>query len=326
MKVSGEPTATRGWDTYWKGTYDTDSFSAGGARHPSIAEFWSETLQRLLLPATTPYRSLDVATGAGAVVDSLLRVAPGASVEVTCVDISESAVKGVSKRFPSVTGVVADARSIPLGDASFDLVTSQFGIEYAGTEALDECARLLAPEGHLVLMMHIRPGIVFNECRASLEAVRRLTRARLVERASRFFEAGFAAVRGADRNPYEKAGRELNPAIRETEAIMSELGQDVAGGTVAKLYADIERIHTRLQHYEPQEVLDWLTRMGAELDAYSQRMASMCDAAIDKKTFRKMRRQLEERGLTLVQAAPLVPPGSSLPVAWTIHATGAAES
>ena len=182
------------------------------ARHPAITAFWDESLPRFL--SREDLRVLDIATGSGAVVDSLFRNATDTPPEVTCVDISAAAVESVSKRYPSVASVVTDARDIPLEDAGFDLVTSQFGIEYAGPDAFDEASRLLAPEGTLLMLMHIQPGVIYKECWTSLDAVRRIKRSKFLPLALDFFEAGFAAVRGADRAPYEKAGVALNPALR----------------------------------------------------------------------------------------------------------------
>ena len=307
MSNTGKPPATRGWDTYWKGTRDADSYASGGVRHPAITAFWDATLPKLLAAGDNP-RILDIATGSGAVVESLFLQATDATPDITCVDISAAAIDSVRERYPGVTGIVADALS------------SQFGVEYAGMGALDEAARLLAPGGELAMLMHIRPGMIYDECRSSRDAVRRTQKAKFVERALAFFEAGFAAVRGADRGHYEKAGLALNPALRKVESILSDLGEDVAGGTIAKLYTDIERIHQRIQHYDSDEVLGWLQAMSQELDAYAERMASMCECALDTKTFRQLCQRLKEQGLTVVEGKPLLPARGSKAVAWRLHA------
>lgn len=320
MTEPQKPAASHGWDTYWKGTRDADSYASGGARHPAITAYWNDVLPGLLTRAEPPPRILDIATGSGAVVESLYRNAGDVPIDVTCVDISSSAIDSVQQRYPDVTAVVADARSVPLPDANYDLVVSQFGVEYAGPEALDEAARLLAAGGSLALLMHSRPGIIYNECRASLDAVRRTRQAKFVPLAEAYFEAGFAAVRGAEREPYEQAGVALNPALRKIDRILADHGEDVAGGTIAKLYGDVERIHTRIQHYDPDEVLEWLRSMNEELDAYESRMASMCEAASDKKAFRGLGQRLENQGLSINRAKPLKPARSSLPVAWILEA------
>lgn len=318
MTTTGKPSVSDGWDTYWQETGDVDSYASDGARHPAITAFWDDSLSPVMGGANL--RVLDIATGSGAVVDSLFRNAANAQPNITCVDISAAAVESVSERYPSVATVVADARAVPLEDERFDLITSQFGIEYAGADAFDEAARLLAPGGTLLMLMHIRPGVIYKECWTSLDAVRRMKQSKFLPLALDFFEAGFAAVRGADRAPYDKAGVALNPALRKVERILSDHGDDVAGGTVSKLYTDIERIHTRIQHYEPAEVTEWLRQMMVELDAYEARMESMCNSALDKKAFRKLRKRLEEKGLSITAGKPLLPGKGSLPVAWVLHA------
>ena len=309
----------RGWDTYWEGTRDAEAYASGGVSHPVVTSFWDKTLGN---PLTTPLGSkiLDIATGSGAVVERLVQQPGTKDCEVTCVDISAAAIDVVRGRFPNVVGVVADARSIPLDSGRYDLVTSQFGIEYAGLAAIDEASRLLAPGGSLILMMHIQPGIIFRECSTALDAIRRTQKSRFVPHSLRFFEAGFAAVNGADRAPYDKAGLHLNPAIQEIESILSEHGEHVAGDTIARLYSDVQQIHGRIQHYDPNEVLGWLRTMGRELSEYEERMASMCGAATDDKHFREVCENLHGQGLDIIAGEPLSATNDDLPIAWILHA------
>ena len=82
----------------------------------------------------------------------------------------------------------------------------------------------------------------------------------------------------------------------------------------------------RIQYYEPSEVTEWLSQMMVELDAYESRMDSMCQAAMDKKAFRNLRRQLEDKGLSIVAAKPLVPARSKLPVAWELEAVRSGQT
>lgn len=309
---------TRGWGTYWQGARDSDAYTSGGVSHPAVATFWDEALAAVL-PRYERARILDIATGSGAVIESLSRHADKQNFDITCLDISDAAIDGVRSRFPDVTGIVADARDIPLDSGGFDLVTSQFGIEYAGIRAFDEAARLLDNGGTLLLLVHIRPGLIYEECAAARTAVERTRACHFVPLAIRFFEAGFAAVRGADRTAYDRAGTEFNPAIQEVGAIITEYGEHVAGDTIMRLYSDIQRIHTRIQHYDPNEVLTWLKSMRTELAQYEERMASMCDSAFDKHRVEEASRRLRERGLDVAEARPLQPGGA--PLAWIVEAT-----
>ena len=231
------------------------------------------------------------------------------------------AIKNVERRFPGTVGIVADARAIPLDNGQFNLVTSQFGVEYAGLEAINEAARLVSSGGQLALMLHIEGGIVHDECSASLAAIKKLQASHFVPYAIELFETGFAAVRGADRSPYEAAGTQLAPAIQAAEAIMAEYGEGVAGDTIARLYADVGHIHSDMPKYDPDEVLEWLRTMDHELSAYAERMSSMINAAVAAAPFEQICKELESSGFTLVNAAPLIPTAESPALAWILVAT-----
>lgn len=159
MSNSTKSESAHGWDTYWQGTGDVGAFSASGVSHPTIAAFWRNFFSEVASGGQMT-QLLDVATGNGAILETALSILKAEKTSITCVDISVAAIENVEKRFPGTQGVVADARSIPLDSEQFDLVTSQFGVEYAGLEAVGEAARLVASGGQLALLLHIEDGIV----------------------------------------------------------------------------------------------------------------------------------------------------------------------
>lgn len=320
MNEPDSSTSSRSWDTYWAGTGTTGAFSSGGVNHPAVVAFWNALFDEFD-GRDGGYTLLDIATGNGAVVERALAGPASDAIRVTCVDISESAINNVCVRFPKITGIVADAREIPLDDNRFDLVTSQFGAEYAGIPAIHEAARLVAPGGRIAMLLHIDTGSIHEECRNSLAAITALQEARFVPLARTFFEAGFSAVRGGDRAAYDDAGRKLSPAVQAAEQIITDYGEDVAGGTVAKLYADVGHIHERIQHFDAGEVLQWITAMEVELVAYGERMSSMMGAALDRPAFDRISRQLEQDGFELQRAEALIPAGEQQPVAWAVVAS-----
>jgi hypothetical protein len=95
----------------------------------------------------------------------------------------------------------------------------------------------------------------------------------------------------------------------------------VAGGTLATLYAGVARIHERLPHYDPDDVIAWLTRMDDELAPFAGRLASMLNCALDQVAFDEICGEIRNGGLTLGQAGPLRVPGGSRPLAWAVVAT-----
>lgn len=320
MNDSNNTKSVHSWNTYWQGTGDIGAFSAGGVSHPAIAAFWKDFFTAIADRGQAT-QLLDVATGNGAIPEMALSILDAETTKITCVDISEAAIDNVEKRFPGTVGVVADARTIPLDSGQFNLVTSQFGVEYAGLSAINEAARLVSTGGQLALLLHIEGGIVHNECSASLAAIEKLQASNFVPYAIELFETGFAAVRGADRSAYEAAGTQLAPAIQAAEGIMAEYGEGVAGDTIARLYADVGRIHSDMPKYDPDEVLEWLRTMDRELSAYAERMSSMMNVAIAAAPFEQLRKDLESLGFTLVKAAPLYPTAESPALAWILIAT-----
>ena len=287
-----------------------------------MLSFWDDFFRTVREDYARP-RVVDIASGGGAVVECARSALDGLPAEFTCIDLSESAIDMLVTRDPDVTGIAADARTLPLDSESYDVVTSQFGVEYAGLDAIDEVARLPARGGRLALLMHHREGGIYRQCAASLDAIEMMQAAGFIPRAIAMFDAGFAASRGADRAAYEAAARQLNPAIRAMESIMKKHGREVADGTIVRLYKDVASIHGRMPNYEPSEVLGWLRGMQTELDAYAERMASMCAAAIDADSFTGVRDRLQTGGYSIVRGDSLQNSRTGVPLGWALIATKA---
>ncbi len=306
------------WDTYWQGAQASAAYTGGGTSHPLVLGFWADFFrdQRTLNVDT---KIIDIASGNGALVDAAQAAYAGQLPDFTCLDVSDSAIRMLENRFPGVHGLVADAADIPLPSASFNIATSQFGVEYAGLHALDEVTRLIASGGSLALLLHYHDGLIYRECSASLQAVTEMQTANFIPYCMAMFEAGFAALDGGDRARYGAAGKQFAPAISAMEAIMIRHGREVAAGTILRVYRDVRTIHSRMRHYESTTVIGWLEKMQHAIEAYSGRMASMREAAIDAATFETIRTGLTDKGFEISRADPLTDQGP--PVAWAVIAT-----
>lgn len=306
-----------GWNRYWAGTGASGAYGAGGVSHPAIDAFWQQFFESTLDLASDA-RIVDLATGNGAMIETMLRhgISPEA---ITCVDLSPAAIESVEQRFPGVKGIVADTRTMSLPEEHFQLVTSQFGIEYGGESALAAAPGLVAMSGVFATLLHAKDSLISRESAANLEAVEALRATGFIVLASRLLETGFAAARGADRTPYDAAGEALSPAARAVEAIVERFGPGVAAGTIVRLYEDVARIHQRLPHYDPGEVMSWIGGMREEIDEYADRMRSMVNAAIDEARFRQYRDLLAKRGFDVSRADALTGDGDQ-PLAWALVA------
>jgi len=174
-----------------------------------------------------------------------------------------------------------------------------------------------------MFLVHIHSGALHRECLAAMDALHQVRQANFFQLAENFLETGFAAVRGADRAPYDSAAKQLNPVIRQLESIMSQHGENVANGLIDYLYSTVQDIHGRIQYYDPEEVLSWLRTANAESSKYLERMESINRSALTTATIEELRMALINKGLAPSPAEPLLFEGSPLPFAWALQASSA---
>lgn len=102
--------------------------------------------------------------------------------------------------------------------------------------------------------------------------------------------------------------------------MLSKYGDGVASGFLLRLRNDIGQIDQRLHHYDPSEVLHWVERLNDESMSYRQRMKSMTDAAIKRKTLEQIGARLTELGFSLIETTPLGAATGSTQLAWSLRA------
>ncbi len=83
---------------------------------------------------------------------------------------------------------------------------------------------------------------------------------------------------------------------------------------------DVSRIYQRMQHYDLTEIVDWLDTLGREYSAFSGRMASMCESAIDELGFRRICDSLKAGGFTLQTGRTIQEPNRIAPLGWAVVA------
>ena len=104
-----------------------------------------------LIRAWQPALVLDVATGSGDLARAIGKGCQGA--RVVGADFCRPMLEVARKNgLPEL--VVADGMNLPFPDATFDVVTSSFGLRNMASwqKGLSEMARVLRPEGHLLIL------------------------------------------------------------------------------------------------------------------------------------------------------------------------------
>ncbi|MSQ99569.1 MAG: methyltransferase domain-containing protein, partial [Xanthomonadales bacterium] len=148
------------WEGFWRNTREAAAYRSGAPQQAVLEQFWGDFFKRTL-PMFPGARILDLACGNGAVARSAIAAARTAGlthVMVCGLDRSDSGLVDLYRRLPSAYPVNADVLMAPFRDGVFDLVTSQFGVEYAGSSAVAEAARLVAPGGVLAAILHLQGG------------------------------------------------------------------------------------------------------------------------------------------------------------------------
>lgn len=139
------------WARHWAGGAAHSCAGSYGATYGgAVAAFWRGVCDRTPAPA----RALDIATGSGAIPRLWLGFRAGDAWDA--VDLAPDAPAWMQKAGPALRfhgGVLAEA--LPFPDARFDLVTSQYGLEYGDlARAVPELLRVRAPQGRVALVLH----------------------------------------------------------------------------------------------------------------------------------------------------------------------------
>jgi SAM-dependent methyltransferase len=142
------------WNVYWA----QNQKKAGGGCLPcadasidgALTLWWNDFARDLPRKA----RVIDMASGNGVVLIKLLKSRP--DLRATGIDAATT-LPPAGKNFKLRGGVSMEA--MPFGDATIDVVTSQFGIEYANMNIVAaEMARILKIGGHYALIIHNAAG------------------------------------------------------------------------------------------------------------------------------------------------------------------------
>lgn len=146
------------WTRHWASGAPHSCVGSYGERYGgAFADFWRSVFRSL----TDGQRVLDLATGNGALPRLLLELCPDTVCEIDAVDLAAIEPAWLSK-MPSAArhrlrfrgGQTLEA--LAFADHTFDLIVSQYGIEYSDlSHSLPEMLRVLAAQGRVALVMHV---------------------------------------------------------------------------------------------------------------------------------------------------------------------------
>ena len=157
------------WSSYWaQGALHSCTGSFDARYSGAIGAFWDAVVAEI--PPGS--RVLDLATGNGALPLRLWETLGATSgIRIDAVDLATLAPPwhdpGKHQAITFHSGVAMER--LPFADASFDLVASQFGLEYARwPEALLECIRVARGGARLAFVMHHAGSVLVSVGREEL--------------------------------------------------------------------------------------------------------------------------------------------------------------
>ncbi|MFK8029704.1 MAG: class I SAM-dependent methyltransferase [Gammaproteobacteria bacterium] len=295
------------WNDYWNndGAKGEVFVGADGSAHPRIAAWWHSHFEH------APSGDIvDLACGAGSV---FAHLPDHHKYRLFGADISAEALEIMRQRVPGVTTTVCSADNLPYEDGQFDVVCSQFGVEYAGLKAFEEAARILKPGGKLFILCHYENGYIDARNRAHLEQARTLVSSDFIAKALNLIDATYAG----DQDKLNKAIAEFSPA----EQTLSQACSALSEGIHLHLYAGFRQLYERRAQYDQADIENWLRDMDKDVEHNILRLEHMCRAASDDRTMQDVVARLEASGCSHVQHEPLTFKEHSQPVAWALTLT-----
>lgn len=304
------------WDKFWAGHGEGSSLAEAPVDAPALADGWRKFFNDFA-DDSKGLRLLDAACGTGEVAGKAREIW-GAGAHLTCLDYSPAAIEAISQDARFDSAMVGDAAALPFEDHAFDVVVSQFGVEYAGQQAFSEAGRVTAPGGALRIVSHLEGGAIWQECKTNGEAAAGILDSDVFEAAIETFETMNRIRRkGDDPQALSRAHARVTAAVPGLKAaIAAAPAGSAARGFGERLYNDFARIFGRITAYEPQEIIIWCETMRGETAAYRSRMAAMTEAALSEDNVRQIITTLTEAGLEM--QPPETVHDRAAPVAWVL--------
>ena len=310
------------WSRYWShGVGHSCGGSYGSSYEGALAAFWRAAFAALAPGA----RVLDIATGNGALPRLLLDFDQAGAFSCDALDLATLA--------PAWFGALAPARAarlrfhgqqaaeaLPFPDAQFDLVMSQYGLEYTDlARTVPEIVRVLAPGGHICLVTH------HAQARPVLLAATELAHLAWLQAPAGLLETGAQMIAPMARaaTPEGRSALALDPAANALRARFNDLQGELSGladsSDCPDVLAEVRRALA--------VVLDCALREGAaaaaesmlqlrqQLDDSALRLQELRDYALDADQVQALAASLAGPGQALV--APIADQG--ILMGWSVR-------
>lgn len=302
------------WTRYWN---NRDSAASGSGsvleNDNEFSGFWRQQLGDMNSSSSV----LELACGAGPV----LRLADTLGFsQLSGVDIAPNAIALLNQAIPSVNSVVASAAETGLCDNSFDLIVSQFGIEYSPhAPTAKEIHRLLKKGGKMLALCHHSNGLLASEDHVQYDAASQILDSGFIPAFKAFLEAE-AAYKQSQSPDLNSSVQAAAIQLQKSQQSLVKTVQTHPNSIAAHLYQGSRSLFERRQSYNLQDILNWFDQMDVEVSLLKERMASMLSVSMDETSICKFTDHLEHSGLNISPTNTFQPEECASPLAWIVEA------
>ena len=257
-----------GWRNYWKEDRDASCVAKNSDTEKEISEYWQSRFSKLLDGS----RILDVATGNGIVLAHAAIAAErvGKRFSLTGIDLADiNPLRYVSNlpeglRQAKFVGRIA-AEKLPFPDAHFDVVVSQYGLEYANLEAaLGEVERVLVPGGQLHWLAHSKESVVVAQNHDQTKQVDFL-----LEQTSPIQVMRLLISKIKKHKNVQHSMSKLQDSLQKAQSYSKE---NPPAAIVREVCTEILQVSQRWQAYDPNDLEKMLDDSKQRLIAHRQRI------------------------------------------------------
>ncbi len=297
------------WSDYWQsdGKEGEVFVNSKGERPAYIADYWSTQLE--LAPDSGSV--LDIASGAGSIYESLTQERR-AKLSLFASDLSKKALDILLSRFPEAKAVVCSSLEIPYESQSFDMVVSQFGVEYAGVEAFREAARLVAPGGYLEILSHYQDGYIDQRNAAFIDGAKVAISSGYIETAIELTKAIFSGSK-------TKVRKAEKPFI-SSQIVLADYLRSNPKGIHHHLYFGYREMYMKIQNYHESDVIGWLNAMRDDIKKNLIKVRAIREVCLNQADLDAICSVIKIEGMNDPSISTLNIPGTDDIVGWTISA------
>ncbi|RZQ54766.1 hypothetical protein C1E23_01780 [Pseudoalteromonas phenolica] len=296
------------WDKYWENNTGGEVFvSSEGQKNTELEELWRKFFHRKQNLIKKKTKVLDIASGAGSIFSSIDN---SENFNLYALDGSGEALEKLKTQMPYVNVLKYKFDEYATKDIYYDIIVSQFGIEYSGKEYFRKIGELLSDEGSFKLIVHKSGSMIDKRTQQEIDCINLLND-------TEFFDLAKKLIKLDNDNIEYKNVFEQFTSI---EPLIFNNLSSYKNSILNQGYYGFRQLYSNQERYYKKDILTWLNNLEYEKDISYSRLLSMSKATINLQDINKIKHDLYSSGLRDVEVSDfnISRADGVLPLAWEI--------